>query len=167
MDITIKKMETEEEVRGKAYVHWKSWQEAYPGLIDPEYLDRLTLESCEKTAFRWRDNILVAKDRDRVIGFAAYGRYRTDELKDAGEIYALYILAEYYGKGVSDRLMNAALARLKEFPDTVVWVLKDNKRAIRFYERWGFRTEGRAETLHLGSPVTEIRMIRKQKESEE
>lgn len=33
MQITIKKMETDDEIRGKAYVHWKSWQEAYPGML--------------------------------------------------------------------------------------------------------------------------------------
>ena len=43
MDIEIKKMETEEETRGKAYVHWRAWHEAYPGLVSQEYLDRLTL----------------------------------------------------------------------------------------------------------------------------
>ncbi len=27
----IKPMETDEEIRGKAYVHWKAWQEAMQG----------------------------------------------------------------------------------------------------------------------------------------
>ena len=44
MDIEIKKMETEEETRGKAYVHWCVWHEAYPGLVSQEYLNKLTLE---------------------------------------------------------------------------------------------------------------------------
>ena len=167
MNIIIKKMETDAEIRGKAYVHWKSWQEAYPGMICKEYLDGLTLEECEKTAYRWQDNILIAKDGERVIGFAGYGRYRNSELTNTGEIFALYVLAEYCGKGTGDQLMVAALDRLKEFPETAVWVLKDNKRAIRFYERWGFRRDGREEILHLGEPVTEIRMMRKQQETEE
>ncbi len=34
MRFEIKRMETEEEIRGKAFVHWKSWHEAYPGLVD-------------------------------------------------------------------------------------------------------------------------------------
>ena len=28
MGITFKKMETDDEIKGKAYVHWKLWQEA-------------------------------------------------------------------------------------------------------------------------------------------
>ena len=38
MDIEIKKMETEEETRGKAYVHWRAWHEVYPGLVSQELL---------------------------------------------------------------------------------------------------------------------------------
>ena len=64
MSIVIKKMETEEEIRGKAFVHWKSWQEAYPGLIKKDYLDRLTIEKCEQIAFNWQDGLLVAKDEE-------------------------------------------------------------------------------------------------------
>ena len=33
MDIVIKKSETKEEIRGKTFVHWKTWHEAYPGMI--------------------------------------------------------------------------------------------------------------------------------------
>ena len=69
MSILIKPMETDAEVRGKAYVHWKCWQETYPGLVSQEYLDKLTLAKCKELAFRWRDDLLVAKEGDRVVGF--------------------------------------------------------------------------------------------------
>ena len=39
MGIEIKKMESDEEIKGKAYVHWKSWQDAYKGIVDQSYLD--------------------------------------------------------------------------------------------------------------------------------
>lgn len=35
----IKQMENEEEMNGKAYVHYKSWQETYTDLVDAEYLE--------------------------------------------------------------------------------------------------------------------------------
>ena len=69
MSIVIKPMETDQEVRGKAFVHWKCWQETYPGLVSQAYLDKFTLEKSEERAFLWRDNILVAKEGDRVVGF--------------------------------------------------------------------------------------------------
>ena len=66
MGIILKKMETDEEIKGKAYVHWKSWHEAYTGIVSQEYLDKLTLEKCEKMAFSWPDNIIVAKENGNV-----------------------------------------------------------------------------------------------------
>ncbi len=158
MAIVIKPMETHAEIRGKAFVHWKCWQEVYPGLVSQAYLDSLTLEKCEEIAFRWPDNILVAKDADRVVGFVGYGD-RGGEAPDTGEVFALYVLPEYHGTGVGQRLMEAALERLATYPQLCLWVLKDNGRAIRFYEKCGFHATG--EELH--SPrveATEIRMVR-------
>ena len=141
MPIRIKRMETDDEVRGKAYVHWKSWQETYPGMMDEAYLASRTLEKCEEQAFRWRDNLLVAKDGERVVGFIGYGA-AGDALPETGEIFALYVLGEYAGQGVGTALMNAALDRLAAYPRVVLWVLKENKRAIRFYDKCGFRPDG-------------------------
>ncbi len=33
MNIAIKTMSSDAEIKGKAYVHWKAWQEAYPGMV--------------------------------------------------------------------------------------------------------------------------------------
>ena len=44
-------METADEIRGRAYVRWRSWHKAYAGIVSREYLDGLTLEKCEKMAF--------------------------------------------------------------------------------------------------------------------
>ena len=44
MSLILKRMETDEEIKGKAFVHWKAWHEAYPGLVSREYLDAFTLE---------------------------------------------------------------------------------------------------------------------------
>ncbi|MBO4868267.1 MAG: GNAT family N-acetyltransferase [Clostridia bacterium] len=161
MDIIIKKMETDDEIRGKGFVHYTSWQQAYRGIVDQGYLDSMSLQKCEEIAYRWLDNILVAKDGEDVVGFAGYRKYRDDELTGTGEVYAIYVLQQYWGKGVGHMLMQAALDMIKEYPAVAVWVLKDNARAIRFYEKLGFRPDGREETLTLGAPVTEMRMILK------
>ena len=52
MNITIKRIETEDEIRGKAFVHWKAWHEAYTGLISQEYLDRQIETGEEKREVR-------------------------------------------------------------------------------------------------------------------
>ena len=61
-----------------------------------------------------------------------------DEAIQAGEIIALYVLKDYYGKGVSEQLMHAAFVALDQFSEIYLWVLKDNKRAIAFYQKNGF-----------------------------
>ncbi len=161
--ITIKKMETDDEIRGKGYVHYKAWQQAYTGLVDQSCLDKMSVEKCVEIAYKWPDNLLVAKDGERVVGFVGYGDCRNDDIKDAGEVFAIYVLAEYYGKGVGRALMDAALDLLPQ-DRVAVWVLQGNKRAIRFYEKCGFRSDGKSDTKILASPITEIRMVLKRGE---
>ena len=158
MGIEIKSMETDEEIKGKAFVHWSAWHEAYPALVSRDYLDRLTLQKCEQIACTWRDNILIAKDGERVVGFAGYGTRR--EEPNAGEIFAMYVLSDCYGTGVAQKLMEAALERLSAFPEVSLWVLKGNGRAIRFYEKCGFLPDGK-ELFNTVVNAMEIRMVLK------
>ena len=159
MNIVIKLMETDAEIRGKAYVHWKSWQASYSCLLDSAFLESRTLENCVSMAHRWAENTLIAKDGEKVIGFAAYGSCQDGDLRDAGEITALYLLAEYHAQGIGYRLLCEALDRLGECQRIVVWVMEGNERAIRFYERCGFQGDGKEKEIMLGSPRKEIRMI--------
>ena len=141
MSILIKPMETDAEVRGKAYVHWKCWQETYPGLVSQDYLNRFTLQKSEEKAFQWRDNLLVAKEGDRVVGFVGYGAHGPED-PNTGEVFALYVLPEYQGMGVGRQLLDAALEKLSACPHLCLWAVKGNERAIRFYEKNGFRLNG-------------------------
>lgn len=161
MNYVIKPMQTADEIDGKGYVHYKSWQETYAGLIDAEYLQKITEEKCKAIARKWTDNILVAKDGDKVIGFVGYGKYRDDTLADYGEVFAIYVLADYHGQKVGYELMNAAINKLSDYKKIAVWVLKGNERAIKFYERYGFRFDGTEQEIMLGTPNTELRMIYK------
>lgn len=162
MDIVIKEMETEEEIRAKGYVDWKTVREAYSELLSQDYFDTSeTLEKCVERAFKWKDAYLVAKDGDRVVGFVGYGKCRYNDLGNAGEVVALYILQEYYGRKIGYRLMNAAVDRLGEYDRIVVRVLESNERAIRFYERYGFRFDGFRESVVLGTEQTVLRMVLK------
>ena len=157
--IVIKPMQSEDEINGKAFVHWKSWHETYPGLIDAGYLEAFTLEKCVATAHKWSDNILVAKDGERVVGFAGYGAYRDGTLPACGEVFGLYVLAAYHGRGVGYALLRAAVERLSKYERVAVWVLRGNENAIRFYERFGFRFDGATAEIRLGTPNTERRML--------
>ncbi len=101
----------------------------------------------------------MAKDGEKVIGFVGYGADRDHTLAEYGEIYGIYVLAEYHGAKVGYELMNAALEMLAEYQRIALWVLKGNDRAIRFYKRFGFRFDDAEKQVLLGTPNTELRMI--------
>ena len=46
MVITVKQMETPEEIESKSLVHWQTWREAYDDLLPPEFQETMTLEKC-------------------------------------------------------------------------------------------------------------------------
>ena len=54
--------------------------------------------------------------------------------------------------------MREALSLLKGCRIVYLWAFKDNTKALRFYERVGFRQDGTEKELVLGSPVKGIRM---------
>ena len=159
MSITIKPMQSPAEFEGKGYVHWRSCHETYRGLMGQSYLDALTPEKCTEMAYRWPDNILVAKDGEKVAGFAGYGPCRDDGFSEAGEVIALYVLSEYHGKRVGRALLDAALEQLSKYRRIILWVLKGNGRAIRFYEKCGFRFDGTEQTAMFGKECIKQRMI--------
>ena len=61
------------------------------------------------------------------------------------ELQRIYSLKEYIGKGVGAELMNASIREAKEKGFNCIWlgVWEKNERAIKFYERWGFKQVGK------------------------
>ena len=116
--ICIKLAETDEELCGRGYVHCTSWQEAYRGIVCDRYLDSMTVEATTARARQFPENTLVAKDKEKVVGFAVYGPSRDEDLTNAGEVAAIYVLSDYFDRKIGYRLMNEAFARLGEY-DTI------------------------------------------------
>jgi ribosomal protein S18 acetylase RimI-like enzyme len=148
-------MKTDEEMDGKGYVHWKSWQETYAGLMPQACLDKLSLEQTVSWAHSWPQNTLVLKKNDQVIGFSCFGESHDPDLGQAGEVIALYLLRAFQGQGLGLQLMKATMAELADRPQVILWVLKGNEKAIRFYRRYGFEFDGTERTKAHG---TELRM---------
>lgn len=101
---------------------------------------------------------MIALDDAKVVGFVSYGDFRDSDTR-AGEIFALYVLKDYYGEGVGQQLIQATFAALDGYQEIVLWVLEDNKRAIAFYEKMGFIFDGQEKVIDLGKAVKEKRMI--------
>ena len=153
--ITIREM-TPEDYDQKGFVHYKAWQETYTGLMPESFLAKQTLEKCQNIARRWPENTFVAELDGRIVGFSCYGTSRDSVDANAGEVYAIYILAEAQGFGIGRKLMDAALARLAGCSSIILWVLKSNDQAIGFYQHYGFYLDCAEKTMPLG---TELRML--------
>lgn len=156
MTLEIRDMRPED-MDGKAYVHWKSWQETYPSLMDPACLAGMTLEKCQKIARARPDNISVAEWKGRIVGFSGSGKNHAGE----NEVFAIYLLREAQGLGIGRKLMDAAMERLDAGAPIFLWVLKGNERAIGFYKHYGFRLTGQVQETSVG---TELRMVLEQKD---
>lgn len=145
----------------KGFVHWKSWQESYPGMVDAQYLADLTLEQCVEIARRWPENTIVAVEQ-RIVGFVCWCPCRDKDVPEGtGEISAIYLLEAFQGRGIGRVLMELGLAKLKDCHAVIVWVLAENQKAIDFYERCGFAADGAEQYLTLGTPARCIRMRKK------
>ena len=140
------------DAREIAEVHVRTWQAAYRHAFPAEVLDNLSVDEREEL---WREHLergraaWVALDEARIAGFVSVGPSRTEE--DTGELYAIYVEPEAWGSGAAHELMTAARDWFAQegYATAMLWVLADNPRARRFYEREGWRAEGtRIETLH-------------------
>lgn len=144
---------TESEMDEKGYVHWKSWHETYEGLIPGDYLNGITLEKCVKMAQKWTENVLLLKIDGKVVGFSCIGKSKDEN--NTEELIAIYLLKEYRGKKLGFELLSKTISQLSPNMRIVLWVLKDNNRAIKFYERFGFTFTGKEKSLPFG---TELQM---------
>ena len=77
---------------------------------------------------------------------------------EMAELYALYVHPGWWSTGTGRALMDRVLAevRAEGYPRIVLWVLAENARARRFYERCGFRLSGATHVLHGLGSVPEV-----------
>jgi ribosomal protein S18 acetylase RimI-like enzyme len=145
-----------------AAVHVRTWQGAYRHVFPAEGLDALAVDErtagWERVFATGRQRVFVAVRDGAVVGFVSVGSSRDDDAE--GELYAIYVLPEEWGHGSGRLLMDAALSALREdgYRDAILWVLEDNPRTRRFYERSGWTVEGaRKRERFLGVEAEEIR----------
>jgi GNAT superfamily N-acetyltransferase len=134
-----------------------SWRAGYAHVFPDSLLYADDFDSSRRTFWNnWRfgagHRIAVVVDTaadepdGRVIGFCSYGpeRERARGHTGRGEIWAFYLHPDFWGSGAAARLMEHVEQRLQAegFGTAVLWVLDDNPRARRFYERHGWTASG-------------------------
>ena len=123
-----------------------AWRKAYQGVIRDETLAALD-ENIRGD--RWRAILrqgrhLVAECDGTVVGFASFGPARSAGEEGGAEVYALYVHPDSWGIGAGRALMKQLEAELSAggYEHAMLWVLDENPRARRFYERAGWHDDG-------------------------
>ena len=169
-----------------AAVQRESWFGAYAGIIADEIIDRATAlddGARVRQSFRtrpWQRMIVAVPDGkdgedgggSGIVGYAAFGP-ETDVLgapwphplstdgeeRRVAELYALYVRPAWWSTGTGRALMDRVLARSVAvgYSSVTLWVLRDNRRARRFYQRAGFAPDGATNVLTGLGDVLELR----------
>ena len=108
------------------------------------------LELTEKwTPEQWSDSLrnvawFGAEKGDELVAVVAFTRPASKKIRHTGDLMSMYVRASERGTRLADALVTALLAHAAEDVEQVkLTVNADNARAIRFYERHGFRAVGR------------------------
>ena len=152
-----------------ARVHVRSWQAAYRGLLPNEYLDQLRPEDRAQrydfvTADPQKPHTIVAVEAGLIRGFATIGPSREPDMVGYGELCALYVDPDHWGRRIGMALVSAARDRIAKlgFGNAYLWVLRGNARGDRFYriDQWAPDGFERKDAL-WGVTVNEVRYRRK------
>ena len=110
------------------------------------------------------DILFVAKDEDNKI----IGCCFADRQEDVNKIEAVYVLEDFQGTGLAQKLYDVSYGLLNQNNDTFLDVFSLNSKAINFYKKLGFNETGKkfSDERFIGSDgnrleITEMRLERK------
>lgn len=133
-----------DDIQGIAKVHVDSWKTTYKGIVADEILDNIAYEKREK---QWEDIFqkegnhqfrFVAENLNgEIVGFIDGGVERTDPYNCDGELYAIYLLQQYQGMKIGQKLFQALLSECvkNDMQSLLVWVVTNNP-SKKFYEKF-------------------------------
>ena len=132
-----------EDQEGMARIKVDCWQDTYKNIIDQSYLDSLNYEIQTNKYIdsfdEYKNMVLVAEDvnNQKIIGYACFST-DANEYADA-ELISLYIDKNYSRRGVGTSLLRETIKELKKYnkKTMMLWCIKENKNAIKFYEKMG------------------------------
>jgi GNAT superfamily N-acetyltransferase len=148
----------EKDISAIAHIYVQSWLSTYRNLLPESFLRAVNPLNAEKT---FRESfqsegfsyfILLAENPEgETMGYLDGGRDREDPGKSLGEIYGMYLLEAFQGRGMGRELLREAFQKFKGLGFTGVrtWVLREGL-ARGFYEKAGGRIEGVAKNMMIG-----------------
>lgn len=153
---------TQADADAMAEVHNRGWREAYAHLLPESFYDEAALE---RRRHMWRrvieradggSRLALGESGGTVVGVALAGTSLGEEPVRDLELYTLYVVAEHYGTGVGQALLDTVLGR----DGAQLWVARDNPRARAFYRRNGFVPDGAEKVDTSANDLVEVRLVR-------
>ena len=144
-----------EDVRQIAEILVEDWQKAYRGIIDSDFLDAMNADQRYEIEVKRYQKYAVAAEGSEILGYA-WLEPAEDEAADC-EIIALYVRYADRNRGIGKLLFQYAMKVFRESGRRcmVVWCLKGNDEARRFYEKMGGK-ESRTGTHPWGGKEYEM-----------
>lgn len=141
-------------------VYEESWKFSYKGIVPQSYLDSIPEGQWASMVDSPGRNTLLCIEDGKIVGTTSFSRSRFEQFAGWGEIISIYLLPDYMGRGYGRALLEAAVDELKKmgYADVFLWVLEENSRARRFYEKMGFTlTDDYIDDYIGGKELREIR----------
>lgn len=102
----------------------------------------------------------TVQTNDRIVGVVLAGP--DPDVPALGHLSRLYVDPDLWGDGIGTALYDAAMADLigRGFPAATLWVLVDNTRARRWYERLGWARTGAWRPVYEPAGIHDVQYIR-------
>lgn len=163
-ELRIVEASTEEHFRTMSLIHARGWRDTYADAVPADWMaENVTDERWVPTFRQYAEEginhgLLLYRGETPVscvtygparIGDQSHGggeivHFDAEGYEGWGEIISFYTEPSERGKGYGGMLFEEAVDRLKQagFPKAYVFVLRENERSRRFYERHGFAWDG-------------------------
>ena len=159
MDIIIRPLTENDDPLEISNIYEQSWKHAYKGIVPQEFLDSIPHGKWVKSLGAKDRTHFAAELEEKLIGTASVCPSRWENHRDCGEIVSIYFLPEHMGKGYGRALLERCIGELEKqgFDRIILWVLEENSRARRFYEKNGFVCTGEFIEDNIGGkPLREV-----------
>lgn len=158
------RLATLEDVKCCADIHAKSWEFAYSGILSKDIIDKHSIRwpvIWSKMLTMNTDSHYVVVLDGIIIGFLTISISRDADLNELFyEIIGLYLDPKFIGDGYGKRAMDWIKGEIKSrgYDNISLWVLEENDHAKRFYEKSGFKADGKNKPSGLDD-TREVRYI--------
>lgn len=155
---------TAEDAAEIARVNHETWISTYKGILDDATINSRSLEDQVSI---WKSELgfpnpseqrFVADVDGMIVGYAGGGRNPDMHSPFQSELFGIYVLADYQGKGIGQALTQSLAVWLlaKGNSSMLVWIMRENPFK-RFYQKLGAQIlDQQREIDYSGKKVTVI-----------